>query len=329
MKNHAISNNVARERIRLYDNQIPWSTIDDGFCPPNGRHNKSNKNINGNWMYAVSVSAHGSTSCLLQKATEMDTLVDPLTWTIRPAFLCEGWTWSGNSRRSDACDVTWEVVHRANGRKFVPDGGLYGKCPRLKCCQGLLSGPWKIKTKCKLGQIIIADLRTFLQNSLNIAWKSGTCARIIRSQRTLSSKSERSLTIRPQVLPTGFSTSSRGSECTRITRVRSRCITNTVFVFDRYGSDIRCPSFRVRFDLGLMLCSPGSNVNYLMGVWSAWSCSRCGSYLGEASDVDYYSFLICYNTLNCICGQKLDLGFRYIKFMVAFQSGNIESPRSS
>jgi hypothetical protein len=35
---------------------------DDGFCPPNGRQNKPNKNINGNWMYAVSVSAHGSTS---------------------------------------------------------------------------------------------------------------------------------------------------------------------------------------------------------------------------------------------------------------------------
>jgi hypothetical protein len=36
---------------------------DDGFCPPNGRQNKPNKNINGNCMYAVSVSAHGITSC--------------------------------------------------------------------------------------------------------------------------------------------------------------------------------------------------------------------------------------------------------------------------
>jgi hypothetical protein len=42
--------------------QIPWSTTDDGFCP-NGRQNKPNKNANRNWMYAVSVSAHGSTSC--------------------------------------------------------------------------------------------------------------------------------------------------------------------------------------------------------------------------------------------------------------------------
>jgi hypothetical protein len=43
-------------------NQISRSTTDDGFCPPNGQQNKPNKNINGNWMYAVSVSAHGSMS---------------------------------------------------------------------------------------------------------------------------------------------------------------------------------------------------------------------------------------------------------------------------
>jgi hypothetical protein len=45
-------------------NQIPWSNTDRGFCPPNGRQNKPDKNINGNEMYAISVSAHGSTPCL-------------------------------------------------------------------------------------------------------------------------------------------------------------------------------------------------------------------------------------------------------------------------
>jgi hypothetical protein len=37
----------------------------------------------------------------------------------------------------------------------------------------------------KLNHRILAYLRTFLQNSLNMAWKSGTCARIILSQSRL------------------------------------------------------------------------------------------------------------------------------------------------
>jgi hypothetical protein len=54
---------VREKGSNFMKNQIPWSTTEDGFCPLNGRQNKPNKNINGNWMYAVSVSAHGSTSC--------------------------------------------------------------------------------------------------------------------------------------------------------------------------------------------------------------------------------------------------------------------------
>jgi hypothetical protein len=73
------------------------------------------------------------------------------------------------------------------------------------------------------------------------------------SQRILLFKSERSLTIRPQV----------------------RC----------HGLGIRCPSLPQRFELRLEPDSPRSNVDYLSGVWSAWSCSLWRGHWCEAVDV--------------------------------------------
>jgi hypothetical protein len=72
--------------------------------------------------------------------------------------------------------------------------------------------------------------------------------------------------------------------------VRSRRSTNTFWVFCRCESGIRDPSFRARFDLELKACFPGTNADCLLGVWSVWSCSRCGRHLWEASDVYYRNF---------------------------------------
>jgi hypothetical protein len=60
---HAISNNIARERIRFYEESD--TVIDDWrrLLPTEWATEQAEQNINGNWVYAVSMNAHSSTSC--------------------------------------------------------------------------------------------------------------------------------------------------------------------------------------------------------------------------------------------------------------------------